>query len=58
MNLYSYSLQNKKRPTIDKSKVGLTKDKAGNLIAKSSTKNVPVLVKQNTKKFKKKIFSY
>ena len=54
MNLYSYSLQNKKRPTIDKSKVGLTKDKAGNLIAKSSTKNVPVLVKQNTKNSKRK----
>ena len=54
MNLYSYSLQNKNRPTIDKSKVGLTKDKAGNLIAKSSTKNVPVLVKQNTKNSKRK----
>ena len=54
MNLYSYSLQNKKRPTIDKSKVGLIKDKAGNLIAKSSTKNVPVLVKQNTKNSKRK----
>ena len=32
----------------------ISKDKVGNLIAKSSTKNVPVLVKQSTKNSKRK----
>ena len=56
MNLYSYSLASKKRKSIliDKTKSGINKDQAGNIIVKSSTKNVPVLVKQNTKNSKRK----
>ena len=53
MNLYSYSLnQNKKQAQDPKNPV--LKDQQGNLVIKSNTKNVPVLVKQNTKNSKRK----
>ena len=54
MNLYSYSLHGKKKSIIEKPKNSINKDKLGNLVVKSSTKNVPVLVKQNTKNSKRK----
>ena len=54
MNLYSYSLSHKRKSILEKPKNMISKDKVGNLIAKSSTKNVPVLVKQSTKNSKRK----
>ena len=55
MNLYSYGLPKKKGDLIlEKAKGGINKDQAGNLMVKSSTKKVPVLVSQNTKNSKRK----
>ena len=53
MNLYSYSLKNSKKQAPDP-KNPVLKDQQGNLVIKSNTKNVPVLVKQNTKNSKRK----
>ena len=49
MNLYSYDINKHKKQTLENPKGPVAKDPSGNLIVKSSTKNVPVLVKQNTR---------
>ena len=50
MNLYSYDINKNKKQALENAKGPVGKDQSGNLIIKSSTKNVNVLVKQNTKK--------
>ena len=50
MNLYSYDINKKKKQALENAKGPVGKDQSGNLIVKSSTKNVNVLIKQNTKK--------
>lgn len=55
MNLYIYNPNPSKKSLQEKSKGLLNRDKSGNLIAKSSTKNTAVLVKQNTKTQKEDI---
>ena len=56
MNLYSYTIfENKKTEKLSKNIISpISKDQSGNIIVKSSTKKVPVLVKQNTKNSKRK----
>ena len=56
MNLYSYTIfENKKTEKLSKNIVNpINKDQSGNIIVKSSTKKIPVLVKQNTKNSKRK----
>ena len=54
MNLYIYNPNPSKKFLQEKSKALLNRDKSGNLIAKSSTKNTAVLVKQNTKNSKRR----
>ena len=49
MNLYSYDINKHKKQSLENPKGPVAKDPSGNLIVKSSTKKVPVLVKQNTK---------
>ena len=49
MNLYSYDINKNKKQSLDNQKGPVAKDPSGNLVVKSSTKNVPVLIKQNTR---------
>ena len=49
MNLYSYDINTHKKQTLENTKGPIAKDQSGNLVVKSSTKKVSVIVKQNTK---------
>ena len=49
MNLYSYDINNHKKQSLENAKGPISQDPSGNIIAKSSTKNANVIVKQNTK---------
>ena len=49
MNLYSYDINHNKKQTLENPKGPIAKDQSGNIITKSSTKKVAVLVKQNTR---------
>ena len=58
MNLYSYSLEEKKKSYIDKNKLSINRDskllQSGNLTFKSSSKNVPLFMQQSTKNSRRK----
>ena len=49
MNLYSYDITKHKKQTLENAKGPVYKDQSGNMVVKSTTKNMPVLVKQNTR---------
>ena len=49
MNLYLYDPSKHKKGALDSKMRGIGRDQSGNMIVKSVTKNVPVLIRQGTK---------